>query len=369
MRVRVIVGIRLIAVMALVSPAMGAQPPGSEQIELRLDTSEAEAALAILAKHAAGQPVSEADWRRLFTSVPYTRLRKREASMHRDFTDAEFKAFLLAPEMTRSAADLERTLREWKKADLTASARRVLAYLPSRARIHSAVYPVIKPKTNSFVFESSTNPAIFLYIDPRVTTAQFENTVAHELHHIGFSSVEPAGSAELKDLPSGVQEALTWMGAFGEGFAMLAAAGGPDVHPHAVSSPEDRARWDKDMGNFDRDLESVESFFLDVVRGRLKTPDEIQAAGSSFFGVQGPWYTVGYTMAVAIERRFGRATLIDCMLDPRRLLARYNEAAAELNKTNSGPLALWSDELLESLGSTALPETRASAGSAGKTKN
>ena len=50
------------------------------------------------------------------------------------------------------------------------------------------------------------------------------------------------------------------IGAFGEGFAMLAAAGGPDVHPHAVSSPEERARWDKDMLNFNDDLKKVECF-------------------------------------------------------------------------------------------------------------
>jgi hypothetical protein len=51
------------------------------------------------------------------------------------------------------------------------------------------------------------------------------------------------------------------IGAFGEGFAVLAAAGGPDVHPHAVSSPDERARWDKDMLNFNEDLKKVETFF------------------------------------------------------------------------------------------------------------
>jgi len=43
------------------------------------------------------------------------------------------------------------------------------------------------------------------------------------------------------------QAEASWIGAFGEGFAMLAAAGGPAIHPHAVSSPEERARWDKDV--------------------------------------------------------------------------------------------------------------------------
>jgi hypothetical protein len=41
-----------------------------------------------------------------------------------------------------------------------------------------------------------------------------------------------------------------WLGAFGEGFAVLAAAGGPAVHPHATGTAEDRARWDEDVANF-----------------------------------------------------------------------------------------------------------------------
>jgi len=42
--------------------------------------------------------------------------------------------------------------------------------------------------------------------------------------------------------------------------------------------------------------------------------------GMSFFGTQGPWYTAGWTMAVTVERVKGRAALIDCMTDMRRLL-------------------------------------------------
>jgi hypothetical protein len=51
---------------------------------------------------------------------------------------------------------------------------------------------------------------------------------------------------------------LNWIGGFGEGFAMLAAAGGPDVHPHAVSASDERARWDKDVANFNDDLKNVQ---------------------------------------------------------------------------------------------------------------
>ena len=47
---------------------------------------------------------------------------------------------------------------------------------------------MIKPKTNSFVFEPASDPAIMLYLDPSRTRAQLENTVAHELHDIGYAA-------------------------------------------------------------------------------------------------------------------------------------------------------------------------------------
>jgi hypothetical protein len=55
-------------------------------------------------------------------------------------------------------------------------------------------------------------------------------------------------------------------------------------------------------------------------------------------------------MAVIVERRYGRATLIDCMVDPRELLSRYNAAAVELNRHRTEQLALWSPELLTKIG-------------------
>jgi hypothetical protein len=140
---------------------------------------------------------------------------------------------------------------------LEAAARRVLTYLPSQSRIRAKVFPVIKPQTNSFVFDVQTDPAIFLYVDPALGAEQFENTVGHELHHIGLASVAGEMEPALKGLPPRARAAAEWMGAFGEGMAMLAAAGGPDVHPHAHSSPEDRARWDHDLANFSRALEAT----------------------------------------------------------------------------------------------------------------
>jgi hypothetical protein len=321
-----------------------------EGVNLRLDISEAEAVLAILSKKQAKKPIDHSDWQRLFSTEPYVRLKKREAEMQRAFTDNEFKKFVLSSELAARAADLRRTLAEWSKADVAGSAQRVLAYLPESALIRAKIYPVIKPRGNSFVFEPQTDPAIFLYLDPAVTPQQFENTVAHELHHIGFASVEKA--EPLADAPTPVRDALTWMGAFGEGFAMLAAAGGADVHPHAASKPEDRARWDRDLANFNQDVRTLEAFFLRVLDGGFSSKEEERKTAFSFFGVQGPWYTVGYNMAVTVERRFGRAALIGAMRDPPKLLELYNLAASEGNASGGGELALWSATLLEKIACT-----------------
>lgn len=352
-------GLALVVFATLVAVchrAAAAEVPagGQERIQLKVDASEAEAVLSVLDAKKAGENTGEFAWQRIFTSEPYVRLKKREASMHRDFTDDDFRKFVLSEDLAKRAPDLRRTLDAWAKEDLVAAARRVLPYLPESAVIRAKVYLVIKPQKNSFVFDVSTDPAIFLYLDPEVTAPKFANTVAHELHHIGFSSVKP-GTNGLENLPPGARKAVEWMGAFGEGFAMLAAAGSPDVHPHAVSPQKERARWDHDMESFDKDLKTLEKFFLDVIDGRLKTEDEISKRAYSFFGIQGPWYTVGYKMAVVVEKHDGRAKLIECMSDPRKLLATYNRAAAELNAKEKPPLALWSEELLSRIGAEVVP--------------
>jgi hypothetical protein len=317
-------------------------------LDIRLVSDEADAVLSILQKMKAGAPVEEADWSRLFMTEGYVRLKKREAGVKRSFEDAEFRGFVLSSELLAKADTLAETLDRWKRAGMKAAAARALAYLPAGAAIHVKVYPVIKPKTNSFVFELQTDPAIFLYLNPEVTEAQFENTVAHELHHIGYAcACLPAyETGQFENKPAEVRAVIEWAGAFGEGVAMLAAAGGPDIHPHAVSPAPDRERWDKDMANFNGDLKKVEAFFLAVLDGRLKGEEAIGEVASSFFGIQGPWYTVGWKMAALIEKTFGRRKLIDCLCDPAAFLALYNEAAAKHNSATGESLALWSKPLM-----------------------
>jgi hypothetical protein len=353
----VVVPLALLALVARQEPpaakSQATEGPAAKsppRVALTIDAEEAELALALIEQRGAGGELDDAQCNRLVATAGYRRLKARELSMGRAFEDAEFKSFL-QKEKVASVAPLAATLVEWRKADLAAIGTRVLEYLPEEAKIRATVFPVVKPQSNSFVFDAASDPAIFLYLDATMTRAQFENTVAHELHHIGFASLP----ARTPAADAAVQSVREWAGAFGEGFAMLAAAGGPDVHPHADSKREDRERWDRDVARFDQDLARVERFFLDLLDRKFKTPDAASKAGFDLFGVQGPWYTVGWRMAVTVERRFGRPLLIATMREPERLLATFNEAADELEDDEGIKLARWSPELLARIGATALP--------------
>ena len=341
----------LVLLLAGFGSLCAAQPFVPKAVDVHLVTDEAEAVLAILSKKRLHQSPTDADWQRLFSSEGYVRLKKREAAMNRAFEDVDFKIFVLSDALAERGPALEETLERWKRADMRRAARLALAYLPRGATIRAKIYPVIKPRENSFVFEVKDHPAIFLYLNPQVSRAKFENTLAHELHHIRYGSGCPAQrTAEaIARLPESTQTVIKVIGAFGEGFAMLAAAGGPNIHPHAVSSGEDRARWDHDVANFNGDLKKVETFFLNVMSNRL-TNEQVQETTASFFGVQGPWYTVGWKMSVVIEKTYGRAKLIQCICDQRRLLTTYNRAARKHNRRSVKQLALWSAELLKAIG-------------------
>ena len=346
--------VRRFSFLLLLAPFLSTSVLAEEasRIQLHTDFSEADAALAILDKRNAAEPITDSDWRAVFLTEPYQRLKKRETAMHREFTDDNFKKFLLGDDVLKQRAGLARTVRDWRQADLRAAATRVLQYLPAESVIRAKVFPLIKALHNSFVFDMDTDPAIFLYIDPSESAASFENTVAHEMHHIGLSSVGKQYEDRIASLPAAAHHVAEWMGAFGEGEAMLAAAGGPDVDPVASASQELKDNWARGEREFNADLGKVSDFFLQVLDGRLQG-DAIGQKGSEFFGLQGPWYTVGHRMAVIVEKRFGRAALIDCMRDPRLLLARYDAAAQEMNQHSEvqpsghggfllfGPLKFW----------------------------
>src|SRR4051812_13029923 len=173
---------RILLILALSLSTLAQSP---DRISLTFDTSEADAVLAVAAKQNAHQAIVDANWHNLFSSAPYIRLKQREASMHRDFTDDDFRKFVLSPETLSRAPQLQKTLDDWKRADLNAAARRILAFLPDDSTIRAKIYPMIKPRENSFVYEAKTDPTIIFFLNPEKSKDDFENTAAHELHHIG----------------------------------------------------------------------------------------------------------------------------------------------------------------------------------------
>lgn len=323
------------------TPAAGAAP----RLQIRLDTGEAEAALTILDRQHNGLAIRAADWRRLFASEGYRRVRDRETAMRRSFEDDAMRAFLTAPEQVSRAPMLRQALEDWRDIALDEAADAAFAYLPAEASIRAVVYIVIKPRANSFVFGIPDDPGIFLSLNPAQSRAVTQNTIAHEMHHIGFGTACPPADVAPREEPTHEARLRTWLGAYGEGFAMLAAAGGPDIHPHANSPEEDRARWDRDVARYREDATEQNAFFMRVMSGELADVDAIDAQARTYFGVQGPWYTVGWRMAVSIERAFGRPRLIEAMCGQNNLLATYNAAAAVL-----GEPALWDAGLAARLG-------------------
>jgi hypothetical protein len=343
------------AAIALAVVASVAAPPtyGSQEaraVEVRIDAGAARAVLTILEKRRAGAAIGDVDWTQLFATAGYRRLKARELAMGREFGDAAFREFVMSGDLLARARSLAETLEAWERIDATAAARRALVYLPKGARIRATIFPVIKPRDNSFVFDVATDPAIFLYLDPKVAPEKFENTLAHELHHIGYGTAcTSSEEAAVPGTTATARSAVRWMGAFGEGLAMLAAAGGPDVHPHATSPADERERWDADVARFNDDLRRVEQFLLDVAAGRLDEQQQREAA-MAFYGVQGPWYTVGWRMSTVVERGLGRDRLVELSCDSVALLRAYNEVAARQNAAGGEQLALWSPELFASVG-------------------
>jgi hypothetical protein len=342
---RLCIALTLLFLAAGPSLAYAADATDTARIKVSLITDEADAVISILEKKAAGSVITDKDWDRLFNCRPYQRLKKREAAFNVPLSDSSFKAFVLSDTLYKRVNLFKATLKKMKNIDMEASGYCALAYLPEGAIIKAEIYPVIKPKHNSFVFETDSDPAIFFYLDPEKSSEKYANTISHELHHIGYAWSCGKGRQD-GDTALPVNSVLSWISAFGEGFAMIAAAGGPDIDPHAASSPEERARWNRDVANFNDDLKTVEKFFFDILEKRISKSKENET-GYSFFGIQGPWYTVGWQMSALIERTFGRQKLIECICNQKELLETYNKAAEKYNNSSKNKYALWSVKLIE----------------------
>lgn len=357
-----------LAACAPATPSPSSPAPTDANVDVRIDLAQAEAAMAVVRRLAAREPVPDSLWTRLQATAGYRRLLERERAMRRELTDSMFRAFLESDTLLARARALDAAVARWRGVDVRAAARRAAAYLPNAQPLRATLYPVVKPKTNSFVWDLQRDPAFFMYVDPAVSAAETENTVAHELHHVGISAAcresRPAAPAPTDSVAAARRAtALRWAGAFSEGLAMLAAAGGPAAHPHATSPDSVRRRWDRDVTNAPSDMARVSSFLSRILDGTLAGDDSIAAEGMEFFGTQGAWYTVGYVMARAVETAHGRPRLLAVACDGAAFLSAYDSAAVLLNARGDDqyasragklpwPLPRWSPGLLVRLGAT-----------------
>lgn len=321
-----------------------ATPEG--QLQVTLDRSEADAALVIIDAINAGREPNAAQLQRLYSSRPYLRLRERENSFKRPFTDEDFIGHLRSPDVRANGPSLRASLGNWNEATIETAAKRALAYLPAGSRLRATIFPMIKIKPNTFVFDLKNDPSIFYAMDPKEPKAKFANTLAHEMHHIGVG--QNCESAK-EDASPAIKSLHRWTGAFSEGLAMVAAAGGPDAHPHAHSSSAERAVWDGETARFGEYLRKQDAYFRSVLDGRAGDEKEINEAMFAYFGEQGPWYTVGWRMAVTIEKAFGREAAIDAFCRSGNLLKTYNAAALKQRNKAGRNLPLWSPRLVEAL--------------------
>ncbi len=317
------------AVLAIIGAGATRAEPLPPNAHVRIVADEARAALGVIDRASRHEPMDSTAWHAVSRSEGYRALVARDSVFGVRRNDSAFVAFLLTDSLAAVRDSLRARVAAMATLDVGQAARQALAYAPANARIRATIFPVIKPFPNSFVFGSDTAPQIFLFVNVDESPAHFRNRLTHELHHVALNSA----CAEDPDpaLPEPVHALVLNLGGFGEGLAMLAAAGSPRVDANAESDSATRSRWDRDVANFPADLALLQRFIADAEAGRIATGDSVRRVASTFYGVQGPWYTVGWRMAATIEDELGRPALIGAMCDPRRLMATYNIAARKAN--------------------------------------
>ncbi len=320
------------------------------RVDVQIVTDQVDAALRILEQYGSGNEVTETEWEALWESTGYRRLAVRQASFGDENTQQRLKEFLSSADALELLPRLRQAAADWKAMDVAVAAELVAAYTPQGLPLRATVFPVIKQQPNSFVVDLDSDPAVFMYVGEEVTPEQLTNTLAHELHHVGTAGCPDPADHDSRG-PE-VRRVIDWLSAFGEGIAVLAAAGGPDVHPHANSPSNQWVVWERDIANFNHDLARIETFFQGILDGTI--PDDTQRAQLFTFintdeVPQGAFYTVGWKMAALIEREYGREILVAAICDPRQLLSRYNAVVAEYPRDEGAGLARWSPGFLRAL--------------------
>lgn len=307
---------------------------------------QCEAALEVIEFNVKGNPtLRNSSLEKLFNTKGYLWLKERELAMGelgQAFSDEKFKEFILSDNLKEKLHQLQAVLSKLRDLDMEEMVEKAQGYLPEDFPIDSYLVPLIKPLENSFVYQIDGKIAVFLYLNPQYTKAEMENIIIHELHHVGLGEIYKAIPSQIEN--SGLREIFRWTQALGEGYAMLAAAGGVDQHPVFYDS-ELKNKWDQRMDSFADDFEQVNKFFIKLLKQELNEADAMEK-GFEMFGIQGPWYTVGWQVAVTIEKVYGRKSLIECIANPLQQFAMFNNAIKIHNlEQRIVPLG-WSGEII-----------------------
>lgn len=339
------------------APGLHGQSTSGPQLSVVLD--EARAAVHILELRDAGRVPTWQDWERIWQSEGFLRLVERQEAMGRGGTREGIEAYLMDDATLARLSEFRAGVARWESVSAEEAGAMASAYLSPGTRLEAKVYPVIKHTSNSFVFDLTNDPAIFFTIGTFTDADELTNVMAHELHHVGSARcAEPTG---LGDLAPSARRVVSWLSAFGEGMAMLAAAGGPAAHPHHASTSAAWLVWERDIAHAESDLTEVIRFFEGILHGTI--PEDEQRDRLFRFisrdGVpQGAFYTVGWKMAAAVERAFGRQRIIESVCDPRILIASYNAVVRSVDSPSERQLVLWPDELLGAIGAPRLDGTQ-----------
>jgi hypothetical protein len=337
------------------------EPPPAARPDLALNLDQARATLDLLAQRATGHTVPDTAWTAIFATEGHRRVMERERGMDAHFgldrgiNEASFRAWAESDLALDSLAERRMALDAWVRVDLDAAAALALAYLPAEARLRGTIYPLVREQRNSFIWDTDTDhPAIFMAVQPGLGPAALQHILAHEFHHIG--AVSACAGRQRLDGPAEAREVLRWLGGFGEGLAVLAAAGGVGRPTHPHDPPDVREAWAVRLDSLATDMAALDAFFRAILAGEV-TGEEAGRRGFEFINrpgaPQGAFYSVGWHMAVTVERAFGRAAVIEAVCEPARLLLRYEEA---VDSGAWSSLPSWSPALMQQLRALTDPQ-------------
>jgi hypothetical protein len=343
--------------IALSAQTAAAQETSSPVTNVRLDLDQAEAALNLLEARHRGETITEEAWQHLFTTDGFIRVLEREAAidkmldLDRGYSEGSFREWAESDEALDDIDGRRRTLTNWTKIDVQLAGEKAMRYLPPDASLQATIYPIVRKQMNSFVWDLSGDPAIFLAVGDDVSAEEMANTLAHELHHVGLAGVCADKRSDEKD--ARLVAAQGWLSGFGEGLAVLAAAGGPSGATHARDQDELLIAWHNRVDSVEADMRTIESFLMGVRDGSIDE-EEAQKRGMAFINSenipQGPFYTLGWFMAVSVEKELGRASVIESTCDHRKLISNYQRSATVANTRDSSQVfPLWSEAFLEAL--------------------